>query len=166
VPFPRSAAQIVQAVVPAHFGYLVPSLAISSKVFTSTQVLTREYIHSASVYKILRSHRPYGMVRLAGISVVLGIRQWPPQVRYLNNIGVELNARNDDPLCRACDGGHLDIVRYLHHNGSKHFARNNEPLCRAAAAGHVELVSIRIWETFRRTRTNRYAARLSARMRR
>ena len=62
-------------------------------------------------------------------------------VRYLNNIGVELNARNDDPLCRACDGGHLDIVRYLHHNGSKLFARNNEPLCRAAAAGHVELVS-------------------------
>jgi len=62
-------------------------------------------------------------------------------VRYLNNIGVELNARNDDPLCRACDGGHLDIVRYLHHNGSKLFARDNEPLCRAAAAGHLELVS-------------------------
>ncbi len=65
-------------------------------------------------------------------------------VRYLNNIGVELNARNDDPLCRACDGGHLDIVRYLHHNGSTLFARNNEPLCCRAAAGHVELVSLRI----------------------
>ena len=62
-------------------------------------------------------------------------------VRYLNNIGLELNARNDDPLFRACDGGHLDIVRYLHHNGSKLFARDNEPLCRAAAAGHLELVS-------------------------
>jgi len=54
-------------------------------------------------------------------------------VRYLNNIGVELNARNDEPLCRACDGGHLSIVRYLNHNGSKLFARNHEPLCRAAA---------------------------------
>src|SRR4051812_46993429 len=62
-------------------------------------------------------------------------------VRYLHKVGVELNARNDEPLCRACDGGHLDIVRYLHQNGCKLFARDNEPLCRAAAAGHVELVS-------------------------
>ena len=62
-------------------------------------------------------------------------------VRFLHKVGVELNARNDEPLCRACDRGHLDIVRYLHQNGGKLTARDNEPLCRAAAAGHVELVS-------------------------
>lgn len=62
-------------------------------------------------------------------------------VRYLHRVGVEPKVRNDDPLCRACDGGDLDIVRYLHQNDSKIFARDNEPLCRAAAAGHLELVS-------------------------
>ena len=56
-------------------------------------------------------------------------------VRYLHRVGVEPKVHNDDPLCRACDGGNLDIVRYLHQTDSKIFARDNEPLCRAAAAG-------------------------------
>jgi putative sugar O-methyltransferase len=61
-------------------------------------------------------------------------------VRYLNEHGVKLNARNNETVCRACEGGHLHVARYLHENGAALDARDNEPLCRAAAAGHLELV--------------------------
>ena len=61
-------------------------------------------------------------------------------VRYLHENGIELSARNDEPLCRACESGHLDVVRYLHENGIELNARNNEPLCRACESGHLDVV--------------------------
>jgi putative sugar O-methyltransferase len=61
-------------------------------------------------------------------------------VRYLHRNGVKLNVRDNEPLLRACSGGHLDVVLYLQRNGVNLAVPGNEPLCRAAAAGHLELV--------------------------
>ena len=61
-------------------------------------------------------------------------------VRYLHENGVNLNVRDDEPLCRACANGHLDVVRYLHENGVKLTARDNEPLRRACQNGHLDVV--------------------------
>jgi putative sugar O-methyltransferase len=61
-------------------------------------------------------------------------------VHYLHENGVPLNARNSEPICRASDSGHFEVVRYLHQNGGDLVARNNEPLFRAAARGHLELL--------------------------
>ena len=65
-----------------------------------------------------------------------------------------MRAENNEPLCRACQNGHLDVVRYLHGNGAKMIefirylrgnrvelnARDGEPLCRACEGGHLEVV--------------------------
>ena len=61
-------------------------------------------------------------------------------VRYLHEVGVELNARNDEPLCRACERGHLHVVQYLQRNGVRLSARDNEPLSRACEGGHLDVV--------------------------
>ena len=61
-------------------------------------------------------------------------------VRYLHENGVELTARNNEALCRACESGHLHVVRYLHEQGVPLSARNNEPLCHACGHGHLGVV--------------------------
>jgi hypothetical protein len=61
-------------------------------------------------------------------------------VRYLHHSGATLNARDNEPLCRAAQGGHLDVVRYLHWHGVELHARNDEALSLACAAGHLEVV--------------------------
>jgi putative sugar O-methyltransferase len=61
-------------------------------------------------------------------------------VRYLHQNGVALDVRNNEPLCWACQGGHLDVVRYLHENGLNLDVPNNEPLCRACENGHLDVV--------------------------
>ena len=61
-------------------------------------------------------------------------------VRYLHEVGAELNARNDEPLCRACERGHLHVVQYLQRNGVRLGARDNEPLSRACEGGHLDVV--------------------------
>jgi putative sugar O-methyltransferase len=72
-------------------------------------------------------------------------------VHYLHNNGAKLDARDNEPLCKACEGGHLDVVRYLHNNGARLIrylhndgvrldARENEPLIRACAGGHLDIV--------------------------
>jgi putative sugar O-methyltransferase len=75
-------------------------------------------------------------------------------VRGLHRQGADLQADNNEPLCRACQNGHLDVVRYLHGYGLKVIefirylrgnrvelnARDGEPLCRACEGGHLEVV--------------------------
>ena len=70
-----------------------------------------------------------------------GIREWPPRGGPLSaEVGAELNARNDEPLCRACERGHLHVVQYLQRNGVRLGARDNEPLSRACEGGHLDVV--------------------------
>ena len=61
-------------------------------------------------------------------------------MHYLHETGAELNVRNNEALCRACENGHLDVVRYFQENGVKLNALNNEPLCRACEHGHLGVV--------------------------
>src|SRR6476646_6960965 len=64
---------------------LLASIRIWIKFVHATLVLTREYIiHSASVYNSCARIKSHRMVQFAGVSVVLGIRQWPPQGRPLS----------------------------------------------------------------------------------
>jgi putative sugar O-methyltransferase len=61
-------------------------------------------------------------------------------VQWLHKIGAALEARDNEPICRACANGQLDIVRYLHNNGVKLTARHNAPLGLASEHGHLDVV--------------------------
>ena len=61
-------------------------------------------------------------------------------VRYLHQNGIALSAHNNEPICRAYANGRIDLLRYLHENGIELTARDNEPLCRACEHGHAEVV--------------------------
>ena len=73
-------------------------------------------------------------------------------VRYLNEHGIKLNARNNEPICRACDAGHMEVVRYLHQNGGELTARATHLFAapRRPVTWSCFATSIRMEGTFRR----------------
>ena len=38
-------------------------------------------------------------------------------VRKAHQLGASLRAHDDEPLCEACAGGHIEVIRYLNENG-------------------------------------------------
>ena len=61
-------------------------------------------------------------------------------VKYLVELGVDVNWKNGTPLINSCFYGHLEIVIFLVENGADIKIRNNEPLIAASNSGNVDIV--------------------------
>ena len=75
-----------------------------------------------------------------------------------------MTARDNEPICRACEHGHAEVVRYLHENGAALNARNNEPICLRAdtAISRSCATSMRAEPSWMLATTSRYVAHARA----
>jgi len=65
-------------------------------------------------------------------------------VRFLaTQPDADITVRRNDPLCRACENGDLDLVRYiLSFEAVNKYARNGTPLRNAIVYGHLPIVKV------------------------
>ena len=65
-------------------------------------------------------------------------------VKYLVEMGTQVNACNNYAIIFAAKNGHLDIVKYLYNNGADVCAQHNRAIRYATTEGHLSIVKFLI----------------------
>jgi len=96
-------------------------------------ILSLCFIHSSIIYNDITIWDNYEIVDHI-VMILYG------NVKYLVSVGADIHARDDDPLRRSANRGHLEVVKYLISIGANIHADNEYALIWSAEDGHLDVV--------------------------